>query len=77
MSELVPWILVAGLAAHVGAHLAMIVRFVMGKKWLEAAAGFFLSPLAAYFAWRAGMKRVTFTWAGGLALYALGVALAR
>lgn len=76
MSAALPWLLLISLSVHLGAHVTMVVRLGKEKRWLEAALGLFLSPLAAWWSWRAGMRRTPIAWAGGLAAYALGVALA-
>jgi hypothetical protein len=71
-----PWILATALLVHAAAHVAMAVRLARRREWCKAALGFFLPPLAPVLAWRAGMRILVRAWAGALAVYAAGVALA-
>ena len=68
--------LVASLACHIGAHLAL-VGGLFGRqpraRWLVALV---LPPLAPYWGWEAGMRRRALAWVGTVVAYVLGVALA-
>lgn len=78
--EALPWVLLAALAVHAGAHLALVVR--LGRSmpgvqgFLRALAALAVPPLAPLWGYRAGMRKATITWCTALAVYALGVALA-
>ncbi len=76
LSVLLPWVLLVSLAVHFGAHVAIIVGLVKERAFVRAAVAFFVSPLAVYWAWKAGMRRRVYVWSTALALYALSVALA-
>lgn len=82
MSALLPWLLLVALLVHVGAHVALCVRLGLRAKTEgpraigKAVLAFFVSPLAPLWAWPLGLRRTTIAWCAGLALYALGIALA-
>lgn len=82
MSAVLPWLLLAALLLHVGAHVTLVVRLAMRAKTEGAAAigravvAFFVSPLAPLWSWPLGMKKTTIAWCVGLGLYAIGVAAA-
>jgi len=44
--------------------------------FVRAAVALVVAPLAPLWGWKAGLRRTTLVWCGGLALYAAGVALA-
>lgn len=77
-----PWLLLVGLLVHFGAHVALVVRLALrtrveGSAALgRAALAFLISPLAPLWGWPLGFRRTTIAWCAGLAVYALGVALA-
>jgi hypothetical protein len=76
VSALLPWLLSASLAGHVGAHLAIAVGLASTRAWARAALALLVPPLAPYWGWQLGMRRRVAVWAVSLALYALGVAIA-
>ena len=76
MRIVIPYVLVVALAAHIGAHLAIVVELARKKAWARAALAFFVSPLAPYFGWKEGMRRRVFVWGGALFVYAVAVAVA-
>lgn len=82
MKEVLPWLLLAALLLHFGAHVTLVVRLALRVKTEGARAigrallAFFVSPLAPLWAWPLGLKKTTIAWCVGLALYAIGVAAA-
>ena len=76
MKALLPWLLLLALLTHVAAHTTIAVRFALARQWRSTALALLLPPLAPLWGFRAGMRAPVYAWAGGLALYALGVALA-
>lgn len=76
MNVVLPWLLLAALLAHAGAHLAIAGGFARTHEWRRAALTLFLPPLAPVWGWRAGMRAPVYVWAGALAAYAMGVAVA-
>lgn len=76
MRAVLPWILAAALLVHAAAHVAIAARLARRREWRKAVLGFLLPPLAPVWAWRAGMRMLARAWAGALAIYAAGVALA-
>lgn len=71
MVALVAVPLLACIVAHV-----VIVGSLARARWWEAAAGFFVAPLALYWAWQRGMRRRVYLWVLAVAAYALGIAIA-
>jgi hypothetical protein len=64
------------LAAHVAAHVALVVGLAQRQPRWRAAAGLALSPLAAYWGYREGMRVRAWMWVGTVGAYALTVAAA-
>ena len=72
-------VLVLALASHAAFHVAVVAglaRIRHPHAFLRAALGFFVPPLAVYWALQAGMRRRVIGWAAALTIYALGVAVA-
>jgi hypothetical protein len=63
-------------AAHVAAHVALVAGLAVRPPRWRAAAGLVLSPLAAYWGWREGMRLRAWAWLGTVSAYALTVAVA-
>lgn len=76
MNVVLPWLLLAALLAHVGAHFAIAAGFARTRKWRRAMLALFIPPLAPIWGWRAGMRAPVYAWTGALAVYAMGVAAA-
>jgi hypothetical protein len=70
------WLLLAALLAHAGAHVVIAISFARKREWRRAALALLVPPLAPVWGWRAGLRAPVYTWAGGLLVYALGVAAA-
>jgi hypothetical protein len=75
MSTLLVALTAVALVAVTGAHVAILVLLGMGSPRHRALVALLVPPLAPYWAWREGMRKVVFAWGAGLLLYAVGVAL--
>ena len=69
-------LILALLAAHFAAHVALVVGLAQRTPRWRAAAGLALSPLAAYWGFREGMRIRVWMWVGTVGAYALTVAAA-
>ena len=76
MATLFSYVLLLALAAHAGAHVALLVTLARKKPRYRALVAFVLPPLAPYYGWMAGRGRLSLVWLAGLGVYAAGVALA-
>lgn len=76
MTLILPWLLLLALVTHVGAHVAIAVRFASAREWRQASLAFLVPPLAPVWGWRAGMRALVYAWMGALAVYAIGIAVA-
>jgi hypothetical protein len=76
LSQVVPYVLALALVVHAGAHVALAVALAKVEGVLRGALALVIPPLAPLWGWRRGMRRRVYVWAGALALYALGVAVA-
>ena len=69
-------VLCASLAAHLGAWIVLLVRLARARGWRGVVYPLLFPPLAALWGYEAGFKREAYVWAGGLATYAVAIALA-
>ncbi len=69
--------LVVALAAFVTVHVAIAYGLVWRRPRWHALAGFFVLPLAPYWAWREHMRVRTGIWGGALVLYIVAAIVAR
>lgn len=76
MKLALPWILLAALITHAGAHCAIAIAIARKHDWRRALAALFLPPLAVLWAWHAEMRTLVYLWGTALAVFALGVAVA-
>jgi hypothetical protein len=63
------------LVAMLGVHVALLVRLAMHAPRYRALVALAVPPLAPYWSWRTGARRLVYVWAGALALYTFGVAV--
>ncbi len=76
MAALLSYVLLVALVAHAGAHVALLIALARRRPRYRALVAFVLPPLAPYYGWMAGDRRLSLVWLGGLGVYAAGVALA-
>ena len=76
MGWLLPYWLLVALAAHVAAHVALLVQLARKGPRYRALVAFVLPPLAPYYGWLSGAGRLSLVWLVALGAYAVGVALA-
>lgn len=67
-------VLAVSLLAHLGAYVTLLVRLARGARGVIVPLLF--PPLAALWGYESGFKREAYVWLGGLAAYAIAVALA-
>jgi hypothetical protein len=65
----------AALATFVGMHVALLVALALRRPRHRALVALVVPPLAAYWSWRAGIRRRVGVWAVALVVYAVGVAV--
>jgi hypothetical protein len=70
------WLAVA-LAAHVAAHLALLVGLARRRPKWRAVAALVVPPLAPMWGWTDGMTRRAYAWTFAVVAYAIGVIAAR
>jgi hypothetical protein len=75
LNAVVPYVLLAALLVHFGAHVAIVAGLAAERAFGKAAVALFIPPLAPWWAWQEGMRRRFLLWIGALAIYALGVAV--
>lgn len=76
MREALSWLLLAALATHMAAHVALLVALARKRQWRRVGLALLLPPFAPAWGWRLGMRIPVYAWVGALAVYALGVAAA-
>lgn len=75
-ASILSWALAAALALHAGAHVALLIALARAHPRYRAAMALLMPPLAPYYGYMAGRRRLTAAWLVGLVAYAAGVALA-
>ncbi len=65
-----------GLAAWTTAHVTMSASLAR-VAWWRALVAIVVPPLAPWWGWRFGMPRRAWTWTGAIAVYAVGLVIAR
>jgi len=75
MSRVAVLLLLGGLAAFVGAHLAIVVELFRRREWTRAVVALLVAPFAPWWAWERGLRRRTIAWLGALGVYVVGVVI--
>jgi hypothetical protein len=69
-------VLAVSLLAHLGAYVTLLVRLARARGARGVIVPLLFPPLAALWGYESGFKREAYVWLGGLAAYAIAVALA-
>jgi hypothetical protein len=68
-------VVVLALVAMLGAHVALLVLLVMRPPRYRAVVALAVPPLAPYWGWQGGSRRLASVWGAGLVLYVVAAAV--
>lgn len=73
MNRVAAVLLLIGLVAFAGTHVAIVAELARRREWWRALVALLVAPFAPWWAWERGLRRRALAWIGALGVYAFGI----